>query len=109
MKKTPSIHWEGTFPDGVLDASDSRKVSSSGKAGLKTLLIALDTEYQGGIDGAGTNRCLCYSFAVYDVESGTYNEGVIYPDWTIKERFSLPFILERIFESIGITGRGVDG
>jgi len=73
------------------------------------LLIAFDTEYQGDIDGAGLNRCLCYSFAVYDVESGAYNEGVIYPDWTIKERFSLAFIFERICESIGITGRAIDG
>jgi hypothetical protein len=108
MKKVPSIHWKEAFPSGVLDTSVLGKVFPSGKAGLKMLLIALDTEYQGGIDGAGLNRCLCYSFAVYDVESDTYNEGVIYPDWTVKERLSLAFILERICESLGITGRGID-
>lgn len=109
MKKVPSIHWEETFRNGILDGSSTGKLFPSGKEGLKTLLIALDTEYQGGIDGANSNRCLCYSFAVYHIESGTYNEGVIYPNWKIKERFSLAFILERICESIGITGRSIDG
>lgn len=109
MKKVPSIHWEKTFPNGFLNTSVLGKLPPSRNEEGKTLLIALDTEYQGGIDGAGVNRCLCYSFAVYHVESGTYNEGILYPDWKGKERFSLAFLLERIFESIGITGRGIDG
>lgn len=109
MKKALLIHWKEDFPHGEFNTNVLTQVVPSGSSGQKSLLIAFDAEYQGGMDGAGSNRCLCYSYAVYDVNSGMYSEGILYPNWKKKERFSFAFLLERICESVGISGRSING
>ena len=108
MKNT-IINWEESFPHGLLDTSVLGTISSSDEIGLKTVIIAFDTEYNWGVFGAYENVCLSYQIAVSHVGTGVYNEGILYPDWQNNERFTLAYILEYAFGLIGISGRSIDG
>ena len=89
---TPRVNWIEAFPNGELlkDASN-----------FSTILLAFDTEYQSN-HTAHTNLCLSYQYAVYDLKTGLYKQGIFYPDINTQERFTMGQFIHKVLDELGI-------
>ena len=89
---TPTVDWIKAFPNGELLKEASK---------FSTILLAFDTEYQSNYT-ANTNLCLAYTYAVYDLKTGRYKSGILYPNINTKERFTLGEFIHKVLDELGI-------
>ena len=64
-----AINWREDFSGGVLPSNASVDKVSSLHPERRVLLVSVDVETQGTVLGNSKNLLLCWSYAVYDLDS----------------------------------------